>query len=82
MSANDNHNNHNNGGYGNKSHHKKTNSASKSAYEIRTDVLKLALEMHLANLSVDDGKFDAVSAKDVVTTANTFNDFISKKNDK
>lgn len=74
-------NNQENNGYGNKSNKRHNTSNNKSAYEIRTDVLTLALELHLANLnSKDDG--GSISADEVVKTANTFNEFISKRNDR
>jgi hypothetical protein len=67
-----------NNGYG-KTHDKKNNLPSgKGAYEIRADLLKLALELELNN---SNGKGENLSATKVVATAAVFNDFISKKNE-
>lgn len=74
-------NNHQNDGYRSSNKRSAGGGSGKSAYEIRTDVLKLALDLHLANIASKDHG-GTVSAEDVVNTANTFNEFISKKSDK
>lgn len=58
---------------------KRSGGGGKSAYEIRTDVLKLAMELHNVNSSSKGEEIDPVK---VIETATKFNDFISKKNDR
>lgn len=57
---------------------KKPAGQPRSAYEIRTDLLKLAFELHVFNKQNSGG---IISADDVVNTAAAFNEFISKKNE-
>ena len=69
-----------NDGYGKTHNNKKNNLPSgKGAYEIRADLLKLALELELNNSNT---KGEDISASKVVTTATVFNEFISKKNER
>lgn len=50
--------------------------ASKSAYEIRVDLLRLAFEMHA---NYDNGS--KITAEQVIETATRFNEFISRRNE-
>jgi len=65
-----------NDGYGVKP--PKPASQPRSAYEIRTDLLKLSFEMHVFNKQNGGG---IISADDIIATAASFNEFISKRND-
>lgn len=57
----------------------KNNAAGKSPFEVRTDLIKLSLELHLSNATYGDSK--QIEAVDVVKTADVFNSFISRKNE-
>lgn len=69
-------NNRENDGYG-QSNKKLSRGVSKSAYEIRCDLIKLAIDAESVNLKSGD----RLDAESIVKTAEIFNEFISKKSD-